>query len=121
MKKAHFSGIMEDVDFEIDIDEIAEKLFDGLEKGEINPGAIVSLFTEEEEQREVAAVFNTKIQELSTRAEQEKALHDIVLAVKRNSYEFFSNRLGGDVSALNQVIAGKKALEELSKTHISLD
>ena len=29
MKKAHFSGIMEDVDFEIDIDEIAEKLFDG--------------------------------------------------------------------------------------------
>lgn len=101
--------------------KVAEKLFDGLEKGEINPGAIVSLFTEEEEQREVAAVFNTKIQELSTRAEQEKALHDIVLAVKRNSYEFFSNRLGGDVSALNQVIAGKKALEELSKTHISLD
>ncbi len=101
--------------------KVAEKLFEGLENGGINPGAIVSLFTEEEEQREVAAVFNTKLQELSTKAEQEKALHDIILAVKRNSYEYFSNRLGTDVLALNQVIEGKKALEELSKTHISLD
>lgn len=101
--------------------KVAEKLFESLEKGEWNPGAIVSMFTQEEEQREVAAVFNTKLPELQTRAEQEKALHDIILAVKRNSYEYFSKRLGADVKALNQVIEGKKALEELSKTHISLD
>ena len=101
--------------------KVAEKLFADLESGTMNPASIVSMFTDEEEQREVAALFNTKLVEISTRQEQEKAFRDIVLAVKRNSYEYFSSRLGTDVSALNQVIEGKKALEELSKTHISLD
>ena len=101
--------------------KVAQRLFEDLEKGTYNPAAIISLFTDEEEQREVAGVFNTRLKEITTRAEQEKAFHDIVLAVKRNSYEYFSGQLGSDVSALNQVIAGKKALEELSKTHISLD
>ncbi len=101
--------------------KVAERLFADLEQGSINPAAIISLFSDEEQQREVAGVFNTKLKELTTRQEQEKAFHDIVLAVKRSSYEYFSAQLGSDVSALNQVIAGKKALEELSKTHISLD
>lgn len=101
--------------------KVAEKLFADLEAGVLNPAAIISLFTDEEEQREVASVFNTKLQELSTRAEQEKAFHDIVLAVKRDSLDYFSSQLGADISALSQVIEGKKALEELSKTHISLD
>ena len=101
--------------------KVAERLFADLEQGQMNPAAIISLFSDEEEQREVAGVFNTRLKELTTRAEQEKAFHDIVLAVKRNSYEYYSAQLGSDVLALNQVIAGKKALEELSKTHISLD
>lgn len=101
--------------------KVAEKLFEGLEKGMSNPASVISMFTDEEEQREAAKVFNTKLMKLSTKQEQEKAFHDIVLAVKRNSYEYFSGQLGSDVNALNQVIAGKKALEELSKTHISLD
>lgn len=101
--------------------KVAGELFQGLQKGEWSPASIISLFTDEEEQRQVAEVFNTKLSALSTRQEKEKAFHDIVLAVKRNSYEYFSSHLGADVSALNQVIEGKKALEELSKTHISLD
>lgn len=99
----------------------AEKLFADLEAGVLNPAAIISLFTDEEEQREVASVFNTKLQELYTKAEREKALHDIVLAVKRDSLNYLSSQLGADISALSKVIEGKKALEELSKTHISLD
>ena len=70
---------------------------------------------------EAALVFKTKIDALSSRTEQEKAFHDIVVSVKRNSLEYFGSLMGADVSALNQVIEGKKALEELSKTHISLD
>lgn len=101
--------------------KVADKLFQDLYKGEPNPAAIISLFTDEEEQREAAALFNTKLEELSTKQEREKALHDIVYTVKKNSYEYYSARLGAEVSALNQVIAGKKALEELSKTHIFLD
>ena len=100
---------------------IAERLLEDLDAGTVNPAAIISLFTDEEQQREVAGIFNTKLMELNTRAEREKAFHDIVLAVKRNSLDYFSTRLGSDVSALSKVIEGKKALEELSKTHISLD
>lgn len=101
--------------------KVAERLFADLEQGVMNPAAIISLFEDEEEQREVAEVFHTRLKELTTRQEREKAVHDIVLSVKRDSYEFFSSQLGTDAEALNQVIAGKKALEELGKTHISLD
>lgn len=101
--------------------KVADRLFDELDRGEYNPAAIISLFSDEEEQREVAALFNTKLNELETRQDREKALHDIIYTVKKNSYEYYSGRMGADVHAVNQVIAGKKALEELSKTHISLD
>lgn len=101
--------------------KVADKLFEGLSKGEFSPAALVSMFEDEEEQREVAALFHTKLEELETKKEREKALHDIIYTVKRNSYEYYSGRMGADMDALNKVIAGKKALEELSKTHISLD
>lgn len=101
--------------------KVADKLFEGMENGNFSPAGIISLFLDEEEQREAAALFNTKLEELETRQEREKALHDIIYTVKKNSLEYYSRRMGAEVSALNQVIAGKKALEELSKTHISLD
>ncbi len=101
--------------------KVADRLFEGLSKGEYQPASIISMFTDEEEQREAAALFNTKLAELKTKQEREKALHDIVYTVKKNSYEYYTGRMGAEISAVNQVIAGKKALEELSKTHISLD
>ncbi|MBQ7774325.1 MAG: DNA primase [Lachnospiraceae bacterium] len=101
--------------------KVAERLFQDLEAGTYNPAAIISMFTDEEEQREAAALFNTNLPELTTRQEREKAFRDIVYAVKKNSYDYFTAQLGTDMSALNKVIAGKKALEELAKTHISLD
>lgn len=101
--------------------KVAEQLFEELDRGELNPAAIISLFTDMEEQREVAGVFNTKLAEITTPQDREKAFHDILVALKRNSYEYFSAKLGSDVHALNKVIEGKKALEELARTHISLD
>lgn len=101
--------------------KVADKLFEGMEHGSFNPAGIISLFIDEEEQREVAALFNTKLEELVTKQEREKALHDIIYTVKKNSLDYYSGKIGAEVSALNQVIEGKKALEELSKTHISLD
>ncbi len=100
---------------------VAERLFTELEQGQYNPGGIISMFEDEEEQRQAAALFNTNLPELSTAQDREKAFHDILLAVKRNSYEYYVSKMGTDVNALKQVIDGKKALEELAKTHISLD
>lgn len=100
--------------------EVAQKLFDGLEQETFTPASIISTFEEEEDQRAVAELFNTKLAEITTDQEREKAFHDILYAVKKNSFDYYSARMGSDMNALNQVISGKKALEELSKTHISL-
>ncbi len=101
--------------------KVAEKLFADLDAGTYNPAGIISMFTDEEEQREAAALFNTNLPELTTIQEKEKAFHDIILKVKKNSYDYYTAKLGTDINALNQVVSGKKALEELAKTHISLD
>ncbi len=101
--------------------KVASRLFEDLSQGTYNPAAIISMFSDEEEQREAASLFNTSLPQLNTKQEKEKAFHDIVYAVKKNSYEYFSGQLGADVNALNKMISGKKALEELAKTHISLD
>ena len=99
---------------------VAQMLFADLSEGNYNPAAILSHFTEEEEQREVASMFHTKLEGIETRQDKEKALRDIVYAVKKNSYEYYTGKLGTDVGALQQVIDGKKALEELAKVHILL-
>lgn len=100
---------------------VADKLFQGLQEGIYNPASIISSFEDEEEQREAAALFNTKLEAIETKQDKEKAFHDILYAVKKNSYDYYCTRMGTDVAALNKVIEGKKALEELSKTHISID
>lgn len=101
--------------------KVAGKLFEDLRAGKMNPASIISMFSDEEEQREVASIFNTKLEQLETQQEKEKGFHDILLNVKTSSYEYFSSRLGADVSALTKVIEGKKALEELRHIHIALD
>ncbi|MBD5526666.1 MAG: DNA primase [Lachnospiraceae bacterium] len=100
--------------------QVADRLFADLEQGSYNPAAIISTFEEEQEQRAVAELFNTRLEEITTDKEREKALHDILCAVKQNSFDYYSGRMGSDMDAINQVISGKKALEELRKTHISL-
>lgn len=101
--------------------QVAERLFRDLEAGQYQPAAIISMFPDEEQQRQAAELFNTNLPTLNTRQEREKALHDILYAVKKNSYEQLTTRLGSDVNALSRVVSGKKALEELAKTHISLE
>lgn len=100
--------------------QVAERLFADLETGSYHPAAIIDMFTDEEQQRQAAALFHTQLPQ-SEEMNREKAFHDIVYSVKKDSYEYYSSRLGADVKALNKVIEGKKALEELGKTRISLE
>lgn len=101
--------------------KVAERLFKDLEDGAPNPAAIISMFEDEEEQRQAAALFSASLPQLGAGQEREKAFHDILLSVKKNSYDYHVARMGAEVSALTQAIEGKKALEELARTHISLD
>ena len=101
--------------------QVAKKLFEDLAENKMNPAAIISMFADEESQREAASLFNTKLHALESKQEKEKAFHDIILKVKQNSYEYAQSQMRTDINALKQAIAGKKALEELGKTHISFD
>lgn len=101
--------------------QVATKLFEDIERDAYNPAAIISMFADEEQQRQVAELFSTNLIGLETPAEREKAFHDIVVAVKKNSYQHYSQKLGSDIDALQKVIEGKKALEELQRTHILLN
>lgn len=108
--------------------QVAQELFPKLEEGKPNPAAIISRFSQEEEQREAASLFNTKLpymqQDMESQSqvqEREKAFHDIVVKVKRNAYEHDLKASGSDMEALSRVISGRQELEELEKTHISFD
>ncbi len=102
--------------------QVTRLLFEQLQAGTVSPAKIISCFTNEDEQREVAALFNTKLEELESQAEQEKALRDIIIKVKKNSLEQKKeSSLPEDMDALAQVIADKRAIEELENLHISLD
>ena len=95
-------------------------MFEDIEKGCFNPAVIINMFDDENEQSEAASLFTTQLPELESEQEKEKAFKDILLKVKQNSFDYYSARSNVDIAALNKVIAGRKELEELSKTHISL-
>lgn len=102
------------------IRRVADKLFAGFSVEGFQPASIISTFEDEEEQREVAKIFNTRLPRLETIPEKEKALRDVLLSVKQNSFDHYSALMGADAEALQHVISGKKELEALQKTHISL-
>ncbi len=104
---------------------VAERFFADMDQGVNNPAAIISMFPDEEEQREAASLFHTRVEKISTRQEKERALQDIIYRVKQASYEYNKNSSGmqnsGNAGAIERILEGKRALEELRKVHISLE
>lgn len=101
--------------------QVAEMLFEDLESGKVNPAAIISKFTEEEEQKEVATLFSTEVENLTTLDDKELAFHEILVALKESSYEYFLEKSNTDMMALTKMLEGKKALEEIERIHIKLE
>ena len=102
---------------------VAEILFAQYkDNGNVNPAAIISMFEDEEEQKEVAALFNAHIHKVETVAEFEKAIKETVIRVKQNSVNYHSEHLDPtDMEGMMKVIHDKRALEQLEKLHISVE
>ena len=101
---------------------VAELLYAQHEQGKLNPAQIMNHFTDEEEHREVAALFNTRIREIKTAHEQEKALKETIIRVKKNSIEERSAKLDPtDIQGLQKLMEAKRALQDLEKLHISIN
>ncbi len=96
--------------------KVAKMLFEQFESGQVNPASIINRFDSEEEQSEVASLFNKGLLEGLSPQEREKTLNDTVLMVKKNSIDY-RNRTVTDMSELMNIM---KEQNELSKLHIYL-
>ena len=100
----------------------AEILYAQFTEGALNPGKIVSMFQNEEEQREIAALFNARIHEIDGKQEREKALKETILRVKENSYNYRAAHIAvTDIAGTQKLIDDKRQLEALRKLHISIN
>ncbi len=101
---------------------VATLLYEQYEAGEPNPAKIMNYFTDEEEHREVASLFHTKIKKLTTLQEQEKALKETIIRVKNHSIEDATKHLDPtDIAGLQRLMAAKRELQDLQKLHISIN
>lgn len=101
---------------------VARLLYEQRRNGELNPAKILDHFTEEEEHRQAAALFNTRIRELKTKEEREQALKETILRVKSNSIDHRTLHLEPtDMAGLQHLMEEKRKLEDLRKLHISID
>ena len=102
--------------------KVAELLYEQKKSGTVNPAQIISLFAEDEEQREVAELFHARIHEVDSAAERDKALKETILRVKDNSITYRSAHLEPtDMQGLQQLVADKRTLQNMEKMHISID
>jgi DNA primase len=101
---------------------VAELLYEQYAAGELNPAKILNHFTEEEEHREAASLFHTKIKELSTREEQEQALKETIFRVKSNSIDHRMMHLEpADIVGLQRLMEEKRILDDIKNLHISIE
>lgn len=112
-------GIITADDFVEDLyHQVAVMVFEGHEAGNVNPAGILSRFINDEDQyKEVAALFNASLKESLNNEEQKKAFAETVMKVRKNSLDTES-RNAKDIAQLQEIIKQQAALKQL---HISLD
>lgn len=94
--------------------QAARLVFAQYQEGKLNPAGIVSMFTEEKQQREIAELFHTSLRELTSPAEKEKALRETIIRLKENSINFRSKHLEPtDMAGLQKLVADKKSVQKL--------
>lgn len=123
----------------------ATRLLLDLREGRMpNPGAIMTALqaseeTDEEEQLEIASLFSTKLTDMLSRIkgstevnlddqgrvfdsvnDKERALADILITIKRATLQRITEGAGTDPGAFQKIVAMKKAIQNIQKTHISL-
>lgn len=102
--------------------KVAKLLYEQYERQKVNPAQIMNHFTEEEEHREAASLFHTKIRELTTADEREKALKETIIRVKSHSIDEKAAHLEPtDIQGLQRLMEAKRQLQDLEKLHISIN
>ena len=97
--------------------KVASLFWEQMENGEANPAKIMNYFTDEAEHKMVAELFVSPIRANLDFAEQEKAINDAVLKIKKESLDKKAAE-ASDIAQLQQII---KEQSMLQKIHVSLN
>lgn len=101
---------------------VAKELFSMMEQGNFSPAAILNTIEDEEQQGQIAEMFNTNLVDIETPDQRKKAFHDIIYGVKLAGFERQKKEMQpDDPGFLQKTIQGKKDLEKLAHTEISPD
>ena len=103
--------------------KVAETVYEQYKtEGNANPAKIISSFMDEEEQKEVAGLFNARIHEVEKESDMEKALKETIIRIKQNAINYRSEHMDPtDLNAMMQILEDRKALQQLEKLHISIN
>ena len=96
--------------------KVASLFWEQMESGQGNPAQIMNHFEDEEEHKKVAQLFVSPIRANLTMEEQEKAINDAVMKIKKESLDHQAAN-ASDISQLQSII---KEQNKLQKIHISL-
>ncbi len=90
--------------------QVADLVFAGHNKGEVNPAEILNHFINDEEQyKEVAGLFHARLEESLGNEEQKKALSDIVYRVRKNHLDY-AGRNAADIGQMQRILKEQAAL-----------
>ena len=96
--------------------QVAEMVFEGQKQGNLNPAGILNHFINDDEQyKEVAALFNANLKESLNNEEQKKAFSETVYRVRKNSLDEAS-RSATDIGELQRIIREQAALKTIQIT-----
>lgn len=104
---------------------VAKMLYEQHQNGEVNPARLLNAFSDSEEQKSVAAVFNARFP-LQDDAQRTQALWDVICRMMENSIAYRTEHLDpADMKDLMKIMEDKKKLEDLKgrkvQLHISFD
>lgn len=92
--------------------DVAVRLYEQLDNGQINPAAIISTFDDGETQKKVASIFNRELAEELSDSERERALNQTVKKIKKNSLDIKSRSVT-DVAQLQNIIKEQKEIQNI--------
>ncbi len=96
--------------------DVARILFKQIEEnGRADPAAIAERFPEDEEQREIGAMFNTTTVNDEPGEEQKKMLQEVILRLLRESLKYKTDTAGETGMGFDEIIREKKRIEQMSQ------
>ncbi|MCR5178839.1 MAG: DNA primase [Lachnospiraceae bacterium] len=105
---------------------VAVRMFEDIKKGDLVPARIISAYQDEEDQKRIAAIFDTPVNagkdnsELSE-SERRRALEVLIKDIKKHAYEKESRMLDrASPDYFKQVVEIRKKIEELGTMKIEL-